>query len=278
MVRNQETNLGDLCADAYRTLLGADIAFVNGGGIRVDMPKGDISYGDIISVHPFGNMACLIEATGQQILDALELGSSAAGVGEGAGESGGFLQVSGLTYEVDTTIPSAVVKDDKGLFVKVDGEYRVKNVKVGNEPLDLTKTYTLASHNYMLKSGGDGYTMFLENKILKDEVMVDNEVLIHYIVESLGGNVKAGSIYANPYGEGRIRVITVCQPATETLDGYVEYLQGSKTVREIIKATGTEQNPGEETEPARMPLLEHPRGVNSNTDKATKSRNTRIVI
>lgn len=202
MVRSQETNLGDLCADAYRTLLGADIAFVNGGGIRANVKTGDVTYGDIIAVHPYGNMACLIEATGQQILDALELGSSAVGTGE----SGGFLQVSGLTYEIDTKTTSHVVKDDKGAFVKVDGEYRVRNVRVGGEALDLNKTYTLASHNYMLKSGGDGYTMFQGNKILKDEIMVDNEVLINYIKTNLNGTIKADSIYANPYGEGRIRL------------------------------------------------------------------------
>lgn len=76
-VRNAETNLGDLCADAYRILLGADIAFVNGGGVRDNIKVGDITYGDIIKVHPFGNEACLVEVTGQQIKDALELGSAA---------------------------------------------------------------------------------------------------------------------------------------------------------------------------------------------------------
>ena len=89
-VRSQETNLGDLCADAYRIVLGADIAFVNGGGIRVAIEKGDITYGEIINVHPFGNMACVVEATGQQILDALEMGARNVGIGE----NGGFLQVS----------------------------------------------------------------------------------------------------------------------------------------------------------------------------------------
>lgn len=235
MVRNQETNLGDLCADAYRSLLGADVAFVNGGGVRAAIKQGDVTYGDVISVHPFGNLACLIEASGQEILDALELGASAAGVGE----SGGFLQVSGLTYEIDTTIPSSVVKDEKGAFVKVDGAYRVKNVMVGGKPLDLTKTYTLASHNYMLKSGGDGYSMFIGNKILKDEVMVDNQVLIRYIADELNGTIKADSIYADPYGEGRICVITAYQAPTADKEGYVEYLQGSETVREVLAATGT---------------------------------------
>ena len=244
MIRNQETNLGDLCADAYRQMLGADIAFVNGGGIRVDVTSGDITYGDIVSVHPFGNTACLIEATGQQILDALEMGSKSAG----ESESGGFLQVSGLTYEIDTTITSSVICDDKGAFVKVDGAYRVKNVMVGDEPLDLNKTYKLASHNYMLKSGGDGFSMFKNNKILLDEVMIDNQVLINYIVDELGGVVKADSIYSDIYGNGRIKVIVDYKEPTATEEGYQDILRGDKIVREILPATGSTDNNDTTTE------------------------------
>ena len=200
MVRNQETNLGDLCADAYRTLLDADIAFVNGGGIRADIPAGDITYDQIIAVHPFGNMACSIEVTGQQILDALELGCAST-----PGESGGFLQVSGLTYEIHTYIPSGVQLDENKVFQGVEGERRVKNVKVGGAPIDVNKTYVLASHNYMLKDGGDGFSMFKGAKVLRDEVMIDNQVLINYIVDVLGGTV--GEEYADPYGQGRITII-----------------------------------------------------------------------
>lgn len=202
-VRSAETNLGDLCTDAYRTLLGADIAFVNGGGVRENIAEGDITYGDIIAVNPFGNTICLIETTGQQIIDALELGSIAAGVGE----SGGFLQVSGLSYTIDTGIPSSVVNDENDMFVKVDGARRVKNVLVDGNPIELDKTYTLASHNYMLKQFGGGYTMFAGSKLLKDEVMIDNQVLINYIVDVLGGVIKADSIYADPRGEGRIKIL-----------------------------------------------------------------------
>ena len=208
MVRNRETNLGDLCADAYRTLLDADIAFVNGGGIRDVIPKGDITYGQIINVHPFGNMACSIEVTGQQILDALELGCAST-----PGESGGFLQVSGLTYEIHTYIPSGVQLDENKVFQGVEGERRVKNVKVGGVPIDVNKTYVLASHNYMLKAGGDGFSMFKGAKVLRDEVMIDNQVLINYIQDELKGVV--GSEYANPYGQGRIEIVaeeTVVQP------------------------------------------------------------------
>ena len=66
-VRSAETNLGDLCADAYRVMLDADVAFVNGGGVRADIPAGDITYEQIINVHPFGNEACVVETTGQDM-------------------------------------------------------------------------------------------------------------------------------------------------------------------------------------------------------------------
>ena len=197
MVRSGETNLGDLCADAYLNMLGADIAFVNGGGVRADIAAGDITYGNIIKVHPFGNEACLILATGQQILDALELGSSGL-----PGELGGFLQVAGLTYEVDTSIPSTVEQDANGAFTGVAGERRVKNVLVNGEPIDPAGEYKLASHNFMLKNGGDGYAMFKDDEILKDCVMIDNQVLINYIKDYLGGVVSEE--YADPYGQGRI--------------------------------------------------------------------------
>ncbi len=198
LVRSGETNLGDLCADAYRTMLGADVAFVNGGGVRDVIAAGDVTYEDIIKVHPFGNEACLVETTGQKILDALEFGSRSY-----PEENGGFLQVSGVTYTINADIPSSVALNDENEFVKVDGEYRVTDVMVNGEPLDVEKTYTLASHNYMLKSGGDGFVMFKTDKLLKDSVMIDNAVLINYIVDELGGTVTA-----EQYGEpaGRITV------------------------------------------------------------------------
>ena len=200
LIRSQETNLGDLCADAYRAISGADIAFVNGGGIRDSIPAGDITYEQIIAVHPFGNALCVVEATGQEILDALEMS-----VRHVPDETGGFLQVSGLTFEVNMGVESSVVVDDADMFVEVAGDRRVQNVLVGGEPIDPEATYTLASHNYMLKSGGDGYTMFADNALLQDEVMLDNQVLINYITESLGGVV--GEEYSDPYGQGRITFV-----------------------------------------------------------------------
>lgn len=205
-IRSGETNLGDLVADAYRVVMGADIGMVNGGGIRADIEAGDITYEDIINVHPYGNEMCLVEATGQEILDALELG-----VMNYPAEDGGFQHVSGLTFTIDASVPSSVVLDESGSFAGVSGPYRVTGVLVNGAPLDLNKTYTVASHNYMIKEGGSGFNMFMDNPLLQDCTMLDNQLLIDYITDHLGGNI--GSEYADPYGEGRIRAIGAEQAA-----------------------------------------------------------------
>ena len=197
IIRTQETNLGDLCADAYRAAVNADIGIMNGGGIRADIEAGDITYADIISVNPYGNMVCLVAVTGQTILDALEMG-----VMELPAESGGFIHVSGMTYEIDPSVESTVVVDDHGSFVEVTGDRRVHNVLVAGEPIDPEAIYTLASHNYWLKDGGDGMSMFQDGELLLDGVALDNQALINYIMDELGGVV--GEEYADPYGQGRI--------------------------------------------------------------------------
>ena len=197
-IRSGETNLGDLTADAYRVQLGAEIGRSYGGCIRTDIKPGNITYNDTLAVFPFGNMGCVIEATGQKIKDALEMASR-----DYPEECGGFLQVSGLTYTIDTSVKSSVRLDDKGNFISVDGPYRVKDIMVNGGPIDLNRTYTVASHNYMLKSGGDGMTMFSGCNVIKDDVMVDVDVLSSYI-RSLGGAVTAD--YADPLGQGRIQI------------------------------------------------------------------------
>ena len=200
IIRRSETNLGDLCADAYRDQGGGtDIAFVNGGGIRVQLNAGDLTLNDILSVHPFGNSLTVIEVTGQQVLDALEWSVHSL-----PGEFGGFDHVSGITFEYDATIESPVIQDESKMFAGIDDtkERRVRNVLVGGEPLDPEKTYTLASHDYQLLDHGDGYTMFDGCKVLQESVKLDNQVLIDYITQTLGGVVSEG--YDQPYGQGRI--------------------------------------------------------------------------
>ncbi|MBR5930431.1 MAG: 5'-nucleotidase C-terminal domain-containing protein, partial [Lachnospiraceae bacterium] len=137
---------------------------------------------------------------GQQILDALEWGAKNV-----PDESGCFFQVSGLTNEVDVTIPSNFVEDENGLMAGIEGPRRVKNVMVGDEPIDPAKIYTVSSTDYILLDHGDGLTAFDGAKVLQDQTQQDTQILIDYIAESLGGTV--GEQYADPYGEGRITII-----------------------------------------------------------------------
>lgn len=206
-VRTAETNLGDFCADALRSVIGSDIAIMNGGGIRADIAAGNITYKDLFSVFPWNNEVCMIEATGQQVKDALEVGAK-----NYPEENGGFMQVSGMKYTIDASIPSSVVANQQtAMFEKVNGEYRVKDIQVWNaqtqtyEPINLTKKYKLAGINYTLRKNGDGFTMFDGCNVLKDNVMIDTQALSEYLTNNLNGVV--GDAYKNPEGQGRITII-----------------------------------------------------------------------
>ena len=200
LVRSQETNTGDFAADALYYLfdsmdMDVDVAIMNGGGVRNTAITGDISYQTCKSIHTFGNVACLQTITGQQLLDALEWGARTAGTGE---ECGGFLQVSGITYKIDTEWPDSTQKDDKGVWIGAPtGGYRVHDVKVYNketgawDDLDLTAKYNLAGYNYTLRDLGDGFSMFDGAVNVLDYVMEDYMVLANYVQAFEGGVVEA---------------------------------------------------------------------------------------
>ena len=203
LVRSQETNAGDFCADALYYLfddmgLDVDVAIMNGGGIRnkTDV-SGELTYKIAKEIHTFGNVACLQTITGQQLLDALEWGARSAGTGE---ECGGFLQVAGITYEIAASWPTSVQMDDKGVWVGAPtGGYRVSNVQVYNketqayEPLDLAASYNLAGYNYTLRDLGDGFNMFSGAVNVLDYVMEDYMVLANYIQGFENGVVDASN-------------------------------------------------------------------------------------
>ncbi len=229
LVRSQETNTGDFCADALYFLfdnmgLDVDVAIMNGGGVRnkADI-TGEMSYKTAKEIHTFGNVACLQTITGQQLLDALEWGARSAGTGE---ECGGFLHVSGITYKINTAWPSSVGMDEKGVWIGgPTGGYRVHVVMVYNketntyEPLDLEATYNLAGYNYTLRDLGDGFNMFSGAVNVLDYVMEDYMVLANYIQAFEGGIVDATNSpllgkypamlldYATVYGSGRIQMV-----------------------------------------------------------------------
>ena len=246
LVRMQETNTGDFVADALYYLfddmgLDVDVAIMNSGGIRNQTVTGSLTYQVCKEIHTFGNVACLQTVSGKQLLDALEWGARMAG----EGENGGFLQVSGLTYQIDTSIPDTTQKDDKGIWIgSPTGEYRVHNVQIYNketnvwEALDLAASYNLAGYNYTLRDLGDGFAMFDGAVNVLDYVMEDYMVLANYVQGFDGGSVDAsnsplsakymgfGVNYGAINGSGRIRL-------------------ASKT--QIPEATSSEQNSVTET-------------------------------
>ena len=188
LVRIAETNLGNLCSDALRATTGAEIAFVNGGGLRAPMAAGDVTFNDIFSVFPFNNQVVTAEVSGRILLDMLEMAMM-----NYPEEDGSFPHMSGLTLSVDASIDSSVQVDENGFFTGVNGEYRVYNVKVFDEesgtyiPLEPDGEYVLAGFNYFLLDFGGGMTMFKDATILDAEGTLDVELLERYITDHLGG-------------------------------------------------------------------------------------------
>ncbi|MDO5133747.1 MAG: bifunctional UDP-sugar hydrolase/5'-nucleotidase [Eubacteriales bacterium] len=202
MVRRAETNMGDLCVDALHARTGSDIAILGGGNVRDTISAGDVKMSDAVRVMPFSKEVCMIGVTGQQILDALEWGARSV-----PGENGGFLQVSGMSYEIHSYIDSTCTQNAEGMFTGVTGERRVKNVKIGGEPLDPGAAYTVASTVYYLIEKGDGFTMFDAAERLDESrgEQLEHTVLIDYIRDNLGGVI--GEEYSDPTGEGRIVIV-----------------------------------------------------------------------
>ena len=188
LVRTAETNLGNLCSDALFFVTNADVSYVNGGGLRAPIKSGDMTFNDIYSVFPFNNRIVTAEITGQVLLDMLEMSMISY-----PQEDGAFPHMSGITFSVNKSIPSSIKVDENGFFTKVDGEYRVYDVKVldkesGNyKALELDKKYILAAADYYILNFGSGMSMFKDAKVVESEGMLDVEVLERYITDNLNG-------------------------------------------------------------------------------------------
>ena len=234
-IRSAETNLGDFVADGIYAYfnevekLHCDVAIMNGGGIRADVPAGDWTFKTCKQVSPFGNVACLMSVTGKQIQDALEFAARFAG--EDGKENGGFLQVAGATYEIHTDIPNTVQTDEKNVWIgSATGTPRVQNVKIYDKasgsylPLDPGATYALAGMNYTLRNLGDGFAMFDGAELIKDYVSEDYLVMSTYAMIFDGADAAGlphlssansplaaypGYLlnYEQPYGAGRITIL-----------------------------------------------------------------------
>ncbi|MCR5620369.1 MAG: bifunctional metallophosphatase/5'-nucleotidase [Treponema sp.] len=166
--RRTESSLGDFCTDAMRKATGADIAIMNGGGIRADLGGGRITYADVLTAFPFGNSVSVISCTGRQVLDALEWSARML-----PGSSGGFLQVSGLSYAVDLSVPHGCIADEQGMCIGIEGARRVHGVMVGGRPIEEDAVYTVAGPDYVLARKGDGMTAFDGAVLLRSEGGID---------------------------------------------------------------------------------------------------------
>ena len=198
LVRVSETNLGNLISDAFRHVLGADIAYFNGGGIRSNVESGEITFNALLNVLPFNNTGVVVEVSGQTILEMLEVT-----VERWPEENGNFPHVSGMTFSVNTL---------------GDEHKRVYNVNVldpetGNyEALELDRMYTVASNNFILLECGDGMTMFEGARVISDTGILDVEIFEDYIVNDLGG------VIGEKYAEVDRRITFTEGEVTDPLD------------------------------------------------------------
>ena len=192
LIRKGETNAGNLAADAARWVCGAQMAMVNGGGIRANYPIGNLTFGDILSVQPFSNDYHVIEITGAQLEKVIAFGCSNLKTEDKAkgkkGESGDFVQPSGFRYTFN-------VPEDRVVSVEVlneaTGQY---------EPIEKDKTYTIAVSQYSIGSYDE---VMKPCKVLRYNVCVDNMATVRYIREALHGVI--GQEYAKP--QGRITIV-----------------------------------------------------------------------
>lgn len=203
LVRKQECGIANFIVDSYRETFGADVAVMNGGGVRVDIEAGDVTYNNLFNVTPFGKKLCSGTITGQQLLDALEVCYALL-----PGENGGFAQISGMRLDIDTLKKADIVLED-GLFVAVaeDSPRRVSNLEIMNrttgryEPVVPSRTYTIVGSDFVLREMGDGGA-FRYVKCNSDLGVTDAEITVQYFRDNLQGNMPAR--YSAP--EGRIRI------------------------------------------------------------------------
>ncbi len=158
-VRTGETNMGNMITEALLDISGADVALTNGGGIRTSIDVGEVTRGEVLSVLPFGNTVRVIELQGSDILAAIENGIDSYPETKGA-----FPHIAGMTVQFDSSQPAGS---------------RVVEIKVGGELLDLEKTYSMATNDFLV-AGGDGYTMFTGKKVIGEYGAMD-EVLTDYM-------------------------------------------------------------------------------------------------
>ena len=202
--RTEETNLGDLITDALvwgaeREGTAVDAAVTNGGGIRASIAAGDITKKDINTVLPFGNTLSIVQVTGAELLEALEASTYCTPTAVG-----GFPQVSGIEFTVDTS--KAYDQGDLYPGSTYYGPASIQRVTietVGGEPFDANATYTIATNDFMA-AGGDTYYAFAAASVNYDLGLAMDEVVMDYITDELNGAVTEEA-YGAPAGRITVR-------------------------------------------------------------------------
>ena len=177
-VRMAEANIGDLVADAFRTMMKTDIGLQNGGGIRNSIAKGAITYGRVLDALPFGNLMIRLEATGQQIVDMLQKNATFDV------EDGSFPQVSGLQFKIRQGANGRSVSE-VAVLDTLSGQFK---------PIDLSRRYTIATTEYTIKGGF--YDTMKGANVLTMTSQSYCDCVVDYL-RSLGGD-KLPSRYAKP--------------------------------------------------------------------------------
>ncbi len=249
--RTEETNMGDLITDSMRWAIVKDsdsikvdadhvVALTNGGGIRAPIHVGDITKKDVNTVLPFGNTVALVYVKGSDLLEALEASTYCT-----PGAVGGFPQVAGINFTVDTDYPY----DQNAETYPASTYYGPKSIKrvtindINGKPFNEDDTYAVITNNFVA-AGGDTYYAFASSTDQFDTGLPLDEVLMDYITTELDGVV--GAKYANP--QGRITVLTGHEleevPETEptcTTEGCISHFKCKKCGKLFRDADGQEE-------------------------------------
>lgn len=201
LILSAQTNLGDLCADAYRAVSGADVAIVCAGEIGDGIPCGEITVADIFATLPVECNLITVHATGEEILCCLEAAYQYLPRGNSE-----FLHVSGVSAVLDMNQNPTVMTDNMGNFAGLSGDGRVRDVLIGGAPLQADTTYTVTfseSFSYTVTS------ILGDNDRATETTVTNRDAWTAYVSGTLSGTV--GDTYKNPFGERRIRVIPLGQ-------------------------------------------------------------------
>lgn len=157
-VRFVQTNLGRLIAQSQMERVKADIGIMNGGGIRASLPEGEVTYKNILTVQPFGNMISTLDLKGKELVDFLTT------VALKETDTGGYPQFANISMVVDRAAKT------------------ISDVKIGGQPLDMNKAYKISIPDY-LTAGGDGYPIMKTHPTYVNTGFIDAEMLKKFFEE-----------------------------------------------------------------------------------------------